>query len=124
MPELITWRMKLKDVFPDRCGELCETFKLKDGEDTEYIRKGLVADGDLQFDDDERAVISHITTNAKDRDSEIVDPAGAILDDYNKHRVVLFGHDHRSLPIGKNAWIKTDKKGLVAKTIYAKHAKA
>ncbi len=128
--DFITQRMKLKDAYPDfgqafpdvSLDKLEKKYGLKE-ENLQFVRKGLTA-SDLRFDEDERAVISTITTNAKDRDNEIVDPAGAILDDYNKNKVVLFGHDHHSLPIGKNAWIKTNKKGLVAKTIYANHEKA
>ena len=122
MPDLITQRMKLKDAFPEaRCGEICKTHNVK--EDAEYVRKGLVP-ADLDFVEGERAVIARITTNGKDRDNEIVEPGGAILTDYENHPVVLFGHDHRSLPIGRSEWIKTDAKGLVSKTVYANTEKA
>jgi len=129
MPELITQRFKLRDIYPDgiividnkKEYDLVKHYKLPD--DVELIRKGVTPD-DLKFEDGERAVISHITTGAKDRDDEVVNPKGAILTDYRKNPVVLFGHDHRELPIGKNLWIKSDEKGLVAKTQYATHAKA
>jgi len=126
--KFITQELVLKDVFPTlglvKDGkpidfkEICEEHGLS--EDVEFIRKGLVA-SDLKFEEGERAVISHITTDTIDRDGEIVDPKGAILEDYEKNPVVLFGHDHRRLPIGRNMWIKRDKKGLVAKTTYATH---
>lgn len=113
--DLITSRLKLKEVFPD----LVDDF----GEDATFIRKG-VTPAQLEIKEGERAVISYITTNSVDRDKEIVRPAGAILTDYRKNPVVLFGHDYSSLPIGRNMWIKSDEKGLIAKTKYADHEEA
>lgn len=113
--DLITTRLKLKDVFPDLAGDY--------DDDTEFIRKGITPT-DLDIKEDERAIISYINTGAKDRDNEIVLPSGAVLDDYRKNPVVLFGHNYSSLPIGKNMWIKSDEKGLIAKTQYANHEEA
>jgi HK97 family phage prohead protease len=95
---------------------------MKEGE-IEFIRKGLVSE-EIKFDEGERAVISYITTYAKDRDGEIVDPKGAILTEYRKNPIVLFCHDSHKLPVGKNIWIKADEKGLIAKTVYASHEEA
>lgn len=96
---------------------ICKAHGIEE-KDAEYVVKGLTPD-DLEFIDGERAVISVITTGTVDRDKEIVDPAGAILDDYNETPVVLFGHDHHGLPIGKNDWIKIDaNNNLIAKTTY------
>ena len=123
---LVTKRAALNDAYPDlgqRFPELDISKYLDEhgikADDAEFIQKGLVA-SDMKFEDGERAVIATITTTTKDRDNEIVDPAGAVLTEYNKNKVVLFGHDHRSLPIGKNLWIKLspDKKSLIAKTEY------
>lgn len=72
----------------------------------------------------ERSVTSYITTLALDRDREVVLPEGGELGDYRKNPVVLALHNYRSLPIGKNLWIKRDKKGLLGKTQYAKHEQA
>lgn len=115
MPDLITTRLKLKDVFPD----LSKDYE----DDVEFIRKGITP-ADLEVKEDERSIISYITTGAKDRDNEIVLPSGADLKDYRKNPVVLFGHNYSSLPIGKNMWIKSDEKGLIAKTQYASHSEA
>jgi len=116
--DLITTRLKLRNVFP-------EMVKGEDGLDldTPFIRKGIVP-ADLDIKEDERAIISYINTGAKDRDNEIVLPSGAVLTDYRKNPVVLFGHNYSSLPIGKNMWIKSDEKGLIAKTQYANHEEA
>ena len=120
--DFITQRKKLKEAFPDLVHSIADQYGKKE-EDLSLIRKGLVA-SKIEFQEGERAVISIISTGAKDRDNEIVDPNGAILDDYRKNPIVLFGHNHWDLPIGKNEWIKQDGGNLIAKTIYAGHAEA
>jgi len=128
--EWITTRISLDELvkvnadpaFIETVKLIAKNFGIKE-EDAEFVRKGITP-SDLKVDEEEKAIVSYITTKAVDRDGEIVDPDGAILDDYRKHLVVLFGHDYKQLPIGKNIWIKQDKKGLVAKTVYANHAEA
>jgi len=119
MPDMITSRYKLKDMFPDIAGNISKTLKEHDinPDNAEYIRKGLIP-RDLRFEDGENAVIAYITTNTKDRDNEVVEPKGAVLEHYLAHPVVLFCHDYYSMPIGKCDGIKRDNKGLIAKTIY------
>jgi HK97 family phage prohead protease len=116
--EYITQRMKLKDVFPEKAKEIAKRYKKKE-DDIEFIRKG-VCPTKVESDEKDNAIVSYITTKTKDRDNEIVDPEGAILDDYRKNPVVLWGHNYtaRELPLGKNLWIKKDNKGLIAKTQY------
>ena len=116
--DIITERLKLKDILPKKAKEYAKKFKMKI-DDVQLIRKGLTP-SDLKVSEDENAIISYITTSTKDRDDEIVDPKGAMLDDYNKNKVVLWGHDYhsRNLPLGRNQWIKADDKGLIAKTEY------
>jgi HK97 family phage prohead protease len=116
--EYITQRLKLKDVYPDRAREIAKKYKKK-ADDIELIRKG-VTPSEVKAAPEENAIVSYITTKTKDRDNEIVDPEGAILDDYRKNPVVLWGHNYsaRELPLGKNLWIKQDEKGLIAKTQY------
>ena len=124
MPEfdLITKRSTLMEAYPN-FGKRFPSLDLSHygikADEAEFIQKGITS-SDLKFEEGERAVVSTITTASKDRDREIVDPAGAILKEYEKNKVVLFGHNHHSLPIGKNIWIKlsTDKKSLIAKTEY------
>ena len=119
---LITQNLKLKDINPGFAASVSKKYGIKE-EDVVLIRKGLVP-VDVKIDESEQSIISYITTGAVDRDREIVDPNGGIFDDYAANPVVLFGHDYRSLPIGRNEWIKRDEKGLIAKTIYAKHEEA
>ena len=117
--KLITEQLSLKEVNPKLAESIAKEYKIKEN-DLLLVRKGLVP-ADVKIEEGERAVISYITTGTVDRDKEIMDPKGAVLKDYRKHPVVLFGHDYRSLPIGMNEWIKFDpeKNALIAKTIYA-----
>ncbi len=79
----------------------------------------------IDIEPEERAVISTISTAAVDRDKEVVLPQGADLKNYRKNPVVLWAHQSTTPPIGKMAWIKTDKnKGLIAKTIFAETDRA
>jgi len=117
--DIITQRLKMADINREKAEAYAQIMGCAP-EDVEYIRKGLVAAA-VQFDEGERAAVSYITTKDIDRDGEIVDPAGADLEAYRKNPVVLFGHDYSELPIGKNLWIKSDDRGLIAKTQYASH---
>jgi HK97 family phage prohead protease len=123
--ELITQRLKLFDINPEAAREFVRLSGLSDEDDwaakqVEFVRKGLVP-SDVQFEDGERAAVSYITTKDVDRDGEIVEPFGVDLEAYRKNPVVLFGHNYSELPIGKNLWIKSDGRGLIAKTQYASH---
>ena len=116
--DIITQRFKLKDIFPDKCKALCKEYDLK-AEEAEYIIKGITP-SDLKVEEEEHAIISYITTNSVDRDREIIDPKGLNAKEYLKNAVVLWGHDYhsRALPLGRNLWLKSDEKGIIAKTQY------
>lgn len=114
MPDLITERMKLKDIFPD---------KVEEFGDVEFCRKGFESEK-TETVTAEHSIISYISTLDVDRDDEVLLPKGVVLDDYNKLRVVLWAHDYRGLPIGKSMWIKKDAKGIISKTQYAHHEEA
>lgn len=77
-----------------------------------------------EVNEEERTVVAYVTTEALDRDKEIVLAAGADLTNYRKNPVVLWGHDSRSPPVAKNIWIRQDGHGLLAKTQYAKTDRA
>lgn len=70
------------------------------------------------FDENERSVISFISTISPDRYNEIVLPDGVDTKNYEKNPVVLLNHNS-PLPIGKNLWIKKEATGLKAKTQFA-----
>lgn len=115
--DIITTRMKLKDVFPQI--ELSEEVE----EDHIYIRKGYETKSQ-EVDEEEKTIVNYINTLAVDRDNEVILPRGGILTDYKNNNVVLWAHQYSILPIGKSLWIKKDKKGLISKTKYANHEEA
>lgn len=92
----------------------------KKDEELSLIRKGLVPTH-TKLEEDERATVDYITTKDLDRDNEIVVPEGGVLRHYLKNPVVLWAHNYSQLPIGKSLWIKSDDKGLISKTQYARH---
>lgn len=67
----------------------------------------------------DRTIVGTITTGAVDRYREVVDPDGAMLENYRKNPVVLLNHNSYMPPIGKNLWIKQGEGGLVAKTQFS-----
>ncbi len=117
--EFVTERLRLIDLYPDKAREVAKEYGLKEDE-VELIRKGRVSSEPV-IDRDARTVINYISTDAIDRDNEVIEHRGVVLDDYVKNPIVPWAHDYRGLPIGKNLWIKPDKKGLVAKTYFLKH---
>ena len=117
--EFVTERLRLIDLYPDKAREVAKEYGLKEDE-VELIRKGRVSSEPV-IDRDARTVINYISTDAIDRDNEVIEHRGVVLDDYKQNPIVPWAHDYRGLPIGKNLWIKPDKKGLVAKTYFLKH---
>ena len=117
--DLITERLRLTDVYPERAKEVAKEYNLK-ADEIELVRKGVVSEK-VEADKEEKSVVSYINTATKDRDNEVIDPQGAILKNYRKNPVVPYGHDYRGLPVGKNIWVKKDKNGLIAKTVFLKH---
>ncbi len=120
MKDLITERLKLKDIYPERAEALAKESGINI-DDLELIRKGIVAEK-AQVNKEERSVTSYINTAAKDRDNEVIEPKGVLLSHYRKNPVVPYGHNYGGLPVAKNIWIKKDDKGLLAKTVFLKHA--
>ncbi len=79
-------------------------------------------DGDARdVNDEERSVVSTITTDRVDSDKEVVLATGVNLKRHNKNPVVLFMHDPKAI-VGKAVWTKlsADKRSIVAKTVFAK----
>ena len=101
-------------------------------DDAEYVLKDNIPDipdipeNDFKNADRERTIDSYINTITKDRDAEVVLPEGAMLDDYKRLPIVLFGHRYDELGVGINDWIvsththnKERNYGLIARTRYA-----
>lgn len=78
----------------------------------------------VDLNEDERADISFVTTDAVDRDYEVVLPGGADWKQFKKNPVVTFAHKYDEPPVGRSMWVKRDQKGNVdgwlAKTAYIK----
>jgi len=91
--------------------------QLSRGLSHEFSYKRLARQADsLELDEGERTDVSVITTDAVDRDGEVVLPAAGDWSGYN--RVVTFAHRYDQLPVGSNWWIRPKGNGLVAKTHY------
>ena len=127
--ELITERMEFKGVIKDLSGLYSDIDSIaaaimqehgKEISDLEFIRKGIQAEG-VEVDDDARTITSYVSTAMVDRDDEVMAPKGVLLAHYIKNPVVLWAHKYDVLPVGKSLWIKTNERGLISKTQYAKH---
>jgi len=116
--KVITENLKFINEYPDKASELAKRLHVKKDE-IPFVRKYYTSEKQ-EADKKKRSVISYISTGALDRDGEKLLPEGVNLENYKKNPVVMLGHDYKSLPVGKNIWIKKDDKGLVAKTVFAK----
>ncbi len=93
--------------------------KLPTGDEFNYRRVAKSAEIQLaELPAGERSDVSYITTEDVDRTDEVVMARG--MDDSQYDGVVLFAHNYSELPVGKSAWRKPDRKGVLAKTIYTK----
>lgn len=74
------------------------------------------------FVENERADKSFVTTDALDRDFEIIIPGGGDWKSFKKNPVVTFAHDYSSPPVGRSMWVTRERKGntdgWLAKTQY------
>lgn len=105
-------------MMPETLARSIETAGKKLPKDFTYRRIAKAAD--VSLPEGERTDISFITTDAVDRESEVVLPGGGDVSQYNK--VVTFAHKYDQLPAGSNWWIRPGMKGklngLTAKTHY------
>jgi len=91
--------------------------KLSRGLPREFGYRRIARKSDeFTLDPGERTDVSFITTDALDREGEVVIPSGGDWSTYN--RVVTFAHRYDQLPVGSNWWIRPRGNGLVAKTHY------
>jgi hypothetical protein len=83
--------------------------------DFSYRRLARKSD-EFRLEPGERTDVSLITTDAVDRQGEMVIPSGIDWSGYN--RVVTFAHRYDQLPVGSTWWMRSRGNGLVAKTHY------
>jgi len=114
MPAMVVTEVVEKDKLPADIQYLLEQNKQEC-----LIRKHMAIDKASELKEGERAEITYVSTVDMDRDDEVMLPSGCILTEFRKAMQVLWGHDYWSPPIGSDQWIKTDKRGVIAKTIYA-----
>jgi len=94
--------------------------------DMGFQRRSIIAKA-TDLLEGERADISLVTSDAVDRDNEVMLPKGADWAQFEKNPVVTFAHRYDELPVGRALWIKRTKaKGLngwLAKTQYTERPK-
>lgn len=72
------------------------------------------------IDEKEMTMTATISSNAKDRQGEVLEPKGVDLKNYLKNPVVLWAHDYSMPPIGKALWVRRDGDTVVSKVQFAK----
>jgi HK97 family phage prohead protease len=77
------------------------------------LRSSYTAEVKAEGDPAERKIKIRITTASPDRMGDTIAAAGWDLSNYLRNPVVLYGHDYRSLPIGRDEGISVDETGLV-----------
>ena len=82
-----------------------------------HLSFGICKASDIN--EEERSVVATISTGVVDRDSEVLSPKGAVLDDFVKNPVVPWSHQTFDPPIGKALWIKKGTKRITAKVKFA-----
>jgi len=92
----------------------------KEIRDIGYQKRVTIAPQDIAKG--ERADISLITSDAVDRDFEVMIPKGGDWSQFKRNPVVTFAHSYDQLPVGRALWVKPvkdDKQaGWLAKTQY------
>ena len=71
--------------------------------------------GDMSVSSGDRAFIAKITTNAVDRDREVLLPDGMDAKDFEKNPVIFWGHDYFSPPLGKATSLKRERDHWLAR---------
>jgi len=71
------------------------------------------------IDEKEMTLTAYISTNARDRMNEVLEPAGMDKRNFNKNPVVLWAHKYDIPPIGKALWTKEDAGGILSKVKFA-----
>ncbi len=94
--------------------------KKKEEKITEEVKTTVKFFTKQNVDEDEGTVTAVISTDAIDRDNEVLSPKGAILDNFLKNPVVLWVHNSFGMPVGKALWIKRGRKKITAKVKFAK----
>ncbi len=71
------------------------------------------------IDEKEMTLTAFVSTAARDRYDEVLDPKGVDISNYNKNPVVLWAHKYDIPPIGKALWTKRNEEGVISKVKFA-----
>ena len=74
---------------------------------------------EMELTEGDRAFIAKISTDALDRDREVLLPQGMDASDFEKNPVVFFNHEHRSVPVGKVVSLRRMADHWLAKVVLA-----
>ena len=74
------------------------------------------------IDEKEMTLTASISTGARDRMNESLDPDGIDMRNYRKNPVVLWAHNYEQPPIGKAMWVKKEGDGIISKVKFASTA--
>ena len=100
----------------------------KDVKQGEVIRKLFKVDKPVAEDpnDDKSPLIFTITTDVRDRDGDIVDPAGIMVENYKNNAVMQWAHKYDDLPVGKSVemWAQPIKVMKAGKEVTQQGVKA
>lgn len=72
-----------------------------------------------EIDDNEMTLTALVSTGARDRMDEVLEPSGVDLKNFRKNPVVLWAHNYEQPPIGKALWVKRTAEGIVSKVKFA-----
>ena len=97
--------------------EEIDEFQACDKSEESKLAVGICKANDV--DKDERTVVAIISTDAIDRDSEVLLPSGVQLDNFIKNPVIPWSHFSGEPPIAKALWIKKNSKRILAKIKFA-----
>ena len=97
-------QFKLSKLLPMLPTQVVEAVKerLGDVEEVDYRRKTFACSKAAETLEDEHAIIQYVSTRDVDRDNEILDPDGAMLDEFRLAPQVLWAHNYSDLPIAKD----------------------
>jgi len=104
---------------PDMIGQIKDHGVDLDDPEAVVCRKSAVDTKNKPLAPGDKEIMQYVSTRDIDRDTEILNPAGAVLSEFKKAPQVLWGHDYSIPPIGSDRMIEKDGYGIRAITRYA-----
>lgn len=71
------------------------------------------------IDTEEQTAVVTISTKVKDRQRDIMEPIGCLIENFRKNPVVLWAHHYGLPPFAKSLWIKIEDDRIVSKAKFA-----